>query len=270
MSLPPEKAYGILDRDAFSDPIDSAADQIRRLGYAIVSSGLSGAEIAEISARFDAARERYIAQHGADRLRAADEYNGIRLPMALDPAPFRKLALNAPVLALLGRLIHGQFILNQQNGVINPAGKGYNQGQWHRDLPYQHFLSSTPLAINALYCVDDFTIQNGSTWVLPATHKAAAFPDPGYIRNHALQVTAKAGDFIVLDCMLYHSGGQNGSDADRRAVNHVYTIPYLSQQIRIPGNVLEEGLDETARRILGFTNTTPLTVDEYLNRRAKA
>jgi ectoine hydroxylase-related dioxygenase (phytanoyl-CoA dioxygenase family) len=270
MSLPPEKAYGILDRDTFSDPIDSAADQIRRLGYAIVSAGFSPSEIAEISERFDATRVRYIAQHGEARLRAADEYNGIRLPMALDPAPFRKLALNANILSLLGQLIHGQFILNQQNGVINPAGKDYNQGQWHRDLPYQHFLSSTPLAINALYCVDDFTLENGSTWVLPATHKTAAFPDPAYLRHHALQVSVKAGEFIVLDCMLYHTGGQNRSGADRRAVNHVYTIPYFSQQIQMPGNVSEDGLDDTARRILGFNNTLPASVADYLDRRTKA
>lgn len=269
MPQPPENAYGLLVRDSHETEADAAADQIRRLGYAIVDAGFSADDVASISERFDLAREAYISTWGADRLRAADEHNGIRLPMAHDPATFRRLALNPRILAVLERLIHGQFILNQQNGVINPAKQGYNQGQWHRDLPYQHFLSSTPLAINALYCVDDFTEENGSTWVLPATHKAAAFPSADYVARHAVQVTAKAGQYIVLDCMIYHAGGFNGSDAHRRAVNHVYTIPYFAQQIRIPGNVDEAGLSDTERRILGFANTIPQSVEEYLDRRAR-
>lgn len=269
MPLPPEKAYGILLQDAHQSVTDADADQIRRLGYAVVDSGFSPDEIAWLSERFDTTRAAYVAQWGAARLREADEHNGIRLPMALEPDAFRKLALNPRILALLDQLIHGQFILNQQNGVINPANEGYNQGLWHRDLPYQHFLSSTPLAINALYCVDDFTLENGSTWVLPATHKTAAYPSADYIARHALQVTARAGQYVVLDCMLYHSGGFNGASADRRAVNHVYTIPYFAQQIRIPGNVSEAGLSDDERRILGFGNATPQGVGEYLERRMR-
>jgi hypothetical protein len=34
-------------------------------------------------------------------------------------------------------VIQGTFILNQQNGIINPAKEADNQAAWHRDLPYQ-------------------------------------------------------------------------------------------------------------------------------------
>lgn len=267
MPFPPEKAYGILRKDTHATATDVHADQIRRLGYAVVDSGFSADEIATISKRFEKTRNAYVEKWGSELLRAADEHNGIRLPMAIEPNTYRKLALNTLILGVVERLIDGQFILNQQNGVINPTNATYNQGQWHRDLPYQHFLSSTPLAINALYCVDDFTVENGSTWVLPATHKTSSYPSEDYVARHALQVTAKAGQYIVLDCMLYHSGGFNASAADRRAVNHVYTIPYMSQQIRIPGNVDEEGLTDAERRILGFSSVTPQSVGEYLDRR---
>jgi ectoine hydroxylase-related dioxygenase (phytanoyl-CoA dioxygenase family) len=265
----PEKSYGILLRDQPSGPVDSAADQIMRLGYAVVDPGFTEAEVTEIGTRFDVARAAYTELWGLERLRAADEHNGIRQPMAIDRDTFAKLALNPRILEVVGRLIQGQFILNQQNGVINPAGEGYNQGQWHRDLPYQHFISSTPLAINALYCVDDFTIQNGSTWVLPATHKSAAFPSADYLGHHAVQVEARAGHYILLDCMLYHSGGFNRSGRERRAVNHVYTIPYFSQQIRIPGNIPEDGLSAEDRRILGFGTIQPQSVEAYLESRQR-
>ncbi|MFX5510311.1 hypothetical protein ABTD49_20870, partial [Acinetobacter baumannii] len=82
-------------------------------------------------------------------------YQTIRAPLVHGSAVFRRLATNPVLMEVLQKLIVGKFILNQQNGVINPPGATYNQGAWHRDLPYQHYVSSTPLAVNALFCVDD-------------------------------------------------------------------------------------------------------------------
>ncbi|SDY41622.1 Phytanoyl-CoA dioxygenase (PhyH) [Jannaschia faecimaris] len=267
--IPANNAYGILHGDTWDDALLLAADQIRRLGYAIVDSGFSSTEITDIEQKFDMTRAEYTRTWGEDHLESMDEHNSMRLPMAVSPEPFRNLAFAPNILSVVGQLIDGQFILNQQNGVINPAGAAYNQGLWHRDLPYQHFVTNVPLAVNALYCVDDFTSENGGTWVIPASHKTPNYPSDAYVSAHALQVNAKAGQYIVLDCMAYHTGGFNRSTADRRAVNHVYTIPYFSQQIRIPGNVEESGLTPDQRRILGFDFPSPQSVDAYLSARAR-
>ena len=164
-------------------------------------------------------------------------------------------------------LIHGKFILNQQNGIINPPRADYNQGAWHRDFPYQHFVSSRPLAINALFCVDDFTIENGATYVLPASHKSGPFASKTFVERHAVQVVAKAGSFILLDCMLFHAGGFNQSSRPRRAVNHVYNIPYFKQQINIPLNLGAAGLSSQAKEVFGFTFQEPGSVADYLAQR---
>ncbi len=159
------------------------------------------------------------------------------------------------------------YILNQQNGVINPPQETYNQGAWHRDLPYQHFITSKPLAINALFCVDDFTFENGATFVLPASHKSENFPSSDYIQRNAIQVEAKAGSFIVLDCMLFHSGGFNKTCFERRAVNHVYNIPFFKQQINIPMNMEDTHLSAEERDILGFSYVEPGSISDYLSKR---
>ena len=39
----------------------------------------------------------------------------------------------------------------------------------------------------------------------------------------------------MLDTMLYHSGGVNRTGTARRAVNHLYSIPLIRQQIDLPG-----------------------------------
>jgi ectoine hydroxylase-related dioxygenase (phytanoyl-CoA dioxygenase family) len=84
------------------------------------------------------------------------------------------------------------------------------------------------------------------------------------IRREARQITAPAGRFIVLDCMAYHCGGVNRSQADRRAVNHVYTIAMLRQQIDLP-TALGEGFtaDPAMRQLLGFAHPQPRSVEDY-------
>ena len=130
-----------------------------------------------LSEAFERAQQRHVSENGgSEPLGAIDEHNTIRLPLAYEPM-FLELATNEKILDICARLIPGYVVLNQQNGVINPPHAArYNQGAWHRDLPYQHFISSRPLAINALFCLDPFTIENGATRVLPASHRQEAFP----------------------------------------------------------------------------------------------
>jgi ectoine hydroxylase-related dioxygenase (phytanoyl-CoA dioxygenase family) len=259
-------AYGVLIKHAVSDEVEKVVEQITNLGFAVVGSGYTDEAIALISTTFDRAHSEYVAHYGEDRLRRIDEYNGIRLPLTFDKS-FLNLLMNEVVLSVVAKLIQGKFILNQQNGIVNPPGQKYNQGAWHRDLPYQHFVSSRPIAINALYCVDEFTKENGATYVLPASHKQEAFPSDSFILNNQVQVVAPAGSFVVIDCMAFHRGGVNATVNRRRAVNHVYTIPHIRQQIDIPAVVDSENLDAPARDLLGCRDRLPRSVDDFLNSR---
>lgn len=265
----PDTNYGVLDQDQPASDLDEVAEQVRRLGYGILDSGISADELALMSEAFNRARAAYVQNWGESRLRTANEFHTIRAPLTQGDPVFLQLATNEKLMTVLGKLIVGKFILNQQNGVINPPGKIYNQGAWHRDLPYQHYISSSPLAINALYCVDDFTPQNGSTFVLPATHKTGNFPSDAYVKRNALQVGAKAGQYILLDCMLFHSGGFNRTDKERRAVNHVYTIPYFKQQINLPKLLADVNLTLGEKELLGFNFQEPTSIGQYLNNRVR-
>lgn len=266
---PPDKAYGVLHQDASLSEIEEAVEQVRRLGYAILDSGHGPKELEVISDAFDAARTRYVREWGEKRLRSLDEFHTIRALLTQGHPVFRRLAMNHHLMAALQQLIAGKFVLNQQNGIINPPGETYNQAAWHRDLPYQHYVSSTPLAINALYCVDDFTMENGSTFVLPASHKVPAFPTQKYIERNAVQVEARAGQYILLDCMMFHSGGRNKSARPRRAVNHVYNIPYFKQQINLSRNLDGKDMSEEEKSIMGFHYQEPVSVEAYLTSRAQ-
>lgn len=265
----PSKAYGVLKRSLAESDLDEIVEQVRNLGYAAFDARLSADELRSLSQAFQETRTRYIDTYGEKELRTVDEYWTVRAPLTLD-LEFLTLAINERLISAMRRLISGKFILNQQNSVINPPGESYNQAAWHRDLPYQHFVSSTPIAVNALFCLDEFTAQNGATFILPASHKSEAFPSPNYVKKNALQVEAPAGSFILLDCMAFHAGGFNRTQSARRAINQVYTVPFFKQQINIPANMKNnKDLSIEARDLLGFGYLEPQTIAEYIERRRR-
>ncbi len=264
MSTIPEKSYGILQQTACAGHLDEVVEQVTQLGYAVLDAGLSATEVQAVADEFARIHGVYTQKYGEAQLRAVNEHNTIRGMVTHGSEIILNLAMNANLMTVLKRLIPGKFILNQQNGIINPPKEGYNQGSWHRDIPYQHYVSSRPIAINALYCVDDFTLANGATFVLPATHLKEPYPSAQFIQRHAIQAEAKAGSFIVLDCMIYHAGGYNSTDKARRAINHVYNIPFFKQQINIPNSMPDMPLSAEAKELLGYTYAEPRSVDEYL------
>jgi len=260
----PSASYGILQQNLSDSATEVTAEQVRNLGYAILDSGYTEHELQSISEEFDRTHKNYVKMYGETKLRSINELNTIRSPLAHGGDAFLKLALNENLFSVLKKLILGKFILNQQNGIINPPQETYNQGAWHRDLPYQHFVSTKPLAINALFCVDDFTLENGATFVLPASHKSEAFPSANYVQRNGIQIEAKAGSFILLDCMVFHAGGFNKTQSVRRAVNHIFNIPYFKQQINIPINMKGINLSVEEKDILGFNQAEPISVTDYL------
>ena len=265
----PTKSYGVLERHSADSSIELAAEELKNLGFAVLDSGLDTIEVSNLSNLFDVTYKEYVEKFGAQKLRDLNEIHVMRAPMFHGDHSFIKLALNKNLIELIKLLIKGKFILNQQNGIINPPKEVYSQSKWHRDLPYQHFTSSRPLALNALFCIDDFNAENGATFVLPGSQKMELFPSEKFIMNNSVQLEAKAGSFIILDSMIYHAGGANNTTATRRGVNHVFTIPYFKQQINIPLNLSTHSLSEDERDVLGFNFMEPSSIEAFFDRRSK-
>jgi ectoine hydroxylase-related dioxygenase (phytanoyl-CoA dioxygenase family) len=185
--------------------------------------------------RLDQVYERQLSELGGEEaLARCSDLDVARAPLAYDPA-FVGIAANPNMLAVVRQMLGPSFILMQQNGLLTrPATDNY-QARWHRDLAYQHWTSTEPLAINALLALDDFTVESGATFVLPASHHRAEFPSDEYVRSHERPVTAPPGTFLVLDAMLFHRANRNVSSKPRRAVNHVIGRPFLGQQFDFAG-----------------------------------
>jgi len=226
--------YGIVERGTASSDVARIAERIRLAGYAVLPGGFSTDEIAGLGTHLEEVMARQIEEFGgAERMAAIGDTLTARCPLAYDEA-FLTLAAHAGVLALCRELLGEYVLLMQQNGVINPSGQRHTQLAYHRDLPYQHFVSSRPLAISALFCIDPFTTETGATTLIPGSHRMEQFPSDVVAAELDTSVSAEPGSFIVFDSMVFHRAGENRSGRPRRGVNHVYSTPIIAQQISLP------------------------------------
>ncbi len=261
-------AYGIVERGAASSDAARIAERIRLAGYAVVPDGFSSAEIADLGSRLDHVMARQVEEFGgADRLASIGDALTARCPLVYDEA-FLALAAHSALLAICRELLGDYVILMQQNGVINPSGQRHTQVAYHRDLPYQHFVSSRPLGVSALFCIDPFTTETGATTLIPGSHRMEQFPSDAVAAELDTSVSAEAGSFIVFDSMVFHRAGENRSGRPRRAVNQVFTTPIIAQQISLPdalnGRYAE---DPTLARLLGYEVAPARSVTAWRERR---
>lgn len=227
-------AYGVSQATICATELDCLVEEILRCGFVVTASGFSPAEIAAYRERLDAVYALQQEEVGGEaNLQRINDANVVRCLLAYDAA-FLAMAAAPILFQVAERILGNNFVLLMQNGVINPPSTRHFQTNWHRDLNYQHWVSTRPLALSALFCLDPFSEATGGTHVLPASHLKAEFPSETFVRRHEQVVVAEAGSVILFDAMLFHRAGQNTSNMVRRAVNHVLGVPILGQQISIP------------------------------------
>ena len=260
--------YGIVEQTADATAASQLAGRIRLVGHAVMPSGLSAASVAELGERLDRVMARQVEEFGgAERMAAIGDALTARCPLVYDDA-FLTLATHGDLLAVVRELLGSYVVLMQQNGVINPPKQAHTQLSYHRDLPYQHFVSSRPLAVSALFCIDPFRIETGATTVIPASHRMEAFPSPEVAAQLDQPVTSEPGSFIVFDSMLFHRAGANVSDRPRRAVNQVFSVPIIAQQVSLPDALEGRHADDPElARLLGYEVAPPRSVLAWRERR---
>ena len=129
-------------------------------------------------------------------------------------------------------------------------------------------MSSRPLAVSALFCIDPFTADTGATTLIPGSHRMEQFPSDSVAAELDTSVIADPGSFIVFDSMVFHRAGENRSGRPRRAVNHVFSTPIIAQQISLPDALNGRHADDPAlARLLGYGASPAPSVTAWRERR---
>jgi len=159
---------------------------------------------------------------------------------------------------------HGMSILNSFGGVINLPAKPSYVANIHRDVRFH--TNGFPLMLNLLIMLDDFTLQNGATYLLEGSHKIAAKPSEEAFFDKAERAVGKRGDMLLFDSNLWHAAGINTSAQKRRAITITLSKPFMKQQLDYPralGFEVVAKMSDELKQALGYFSRTPTSLQEW-------
>jgi ectoine hydroxylase-related dioxygenase (phytanoyl-CoA dioxygenase family) len=104
--------------------------------------------------------------------------------------------------------------------------------------------------------------------VIPGSHRVERFPSVEVAESLEVSVSAEPGSLVVFDSMLFHRAGNNRSGRIRRAVNNVFSVPIIAQQISLPLALNGRHSDDPAlSQLLGYDSAPAASVLEWRTRR---
>jgi Phytanoyl-CoA dioxygenase (PhyH) len=165
---------------------------------------------------------------------------------------------------LLDRYFQGPYILNTYGGVLNLPGGASYVGRVHRDQ--RTFSGGLHLMAQLLVMLDDFSEDNGATWLLTGSHRLREKPPDDRFFAAAVRAVGPAGSIVVFDSNLWHAAGVNRTDRARRALTLAFTRPFLKQQLDYPralGYDRADSFSPALRQLLGYNARVPASLDEW-------
>ena len=164
---------------------------------------------------------------------------------------------------ILERYFNAPYILNTYGGVINLPHKASYVANIHRDIRTFH---NVPMMMNMLVMLDDFTLENGATYLLSGSHMKDEKPSEDFFYKHAERATGNKQSILLFDSLLWHAAGINRTDKPRRALTLAFTRPFQKQQLDYPrllGYELIENFNENLKQVLGYNSRIPTNLHEW-------
>jgi ectoine hydroxylase-related dioxygenase (phytanoyl-CoA dioxygenase family) len=146
-----------------------------------------------------------------------------------------------------------------------PRGTNYSH-RIHVDCP--RMIKGHETSAGAMMLLDDFTPENGATWVLPGSQHQVDPPSADDFFANAKRVVATAGNVVYLNPRVWDTGGKNETDRWRHSITVDMCRPYMKQRLDIPKMMAASGVDltgvsEKALQKIGFYAQVPESLDEY-------
>jgi ectoine hydroxylase-related dioxygenase (phytanoyl-CoA dioxygenase family) len=234
---------------AASATVDDVCARLDRDGFAIIEGMLNPEELAATRADL----ERLVNTTPEGR----NDFEGFDTRRVY--APFAKTrVLDGPathplVLGVLDRVL-GRYQLSQP--VAISIGPGESAQNLHTDdtvypLPRPH----DEVVTNVMWAMNDFTLENGATHILPASHRAAPVPEDRFDYGKTIRAVMPAGSACIFVGSLFHAGGANHTKPRRLGVAMEYCATWLRPQenhyLGTPRSIVAT-LPERLQELLGY------------------
>lgn len=160
--------------------------------------------------------------------------------------------------------LEGNVILNSFGGVINKRAENVYLHKIHRDL--RTYSGDLSLLINMLVMLDDFTVDNGATYILSGSHLSPDQPTEADFYHHASRLVGKSGSIVLFDSNLWHATGENKTEHVRRALTLTFSRPFIKQQLDYPRTLGYDRMNDFSdemKQIIGYKARVPANLDEW-------
>jgi ectoine hydroxylase-related dioxygenase (phytanoyl-CoA dioxygenase family) len=155
-------------------------------------------------------------------------------------------------------------IINSFSALDNLPNQPNFSSVVHRDLRF--YSGKFPIMINCLLMVDDFTIENGGTYLLPYSHLDEKKPsDEEFFRN-AIQATGKKGDMLIFNSNVWHSSAPNKTQEHRRSIPITISKSFMKQLLDYPRAIGYDKMNQfdlELQQLLGYHSRVPASLDEW-------
>lgn len=157
---------------------------------------------------------------------------------------------------VLGPQTHDESYLVHSYGA-NVTRPGSAQQAIHRDRGGNVPLSAGPAQTRFIWCLDDFTEENGATRVVPGSHLDTE-PQSWAVQYESLAAEAPAGSVLIYTDLLLHGAGANTSRNTERAGAIVgYCPPWWKPMINFPlttNPAVMQDSSKILRQLMGYSS----------------
>jgi ectoine hydroxylase-related dioxygenase (phytanoyl-CoA dioxygenase family) len=221
-------------------------DAFGRDGFLVLPGLLTAEEAAAAYGAFDSLRARDVTGERG----SANERELVRDPRFL-------LVLEKPALLVTLRAIFGDDLQLLSYDSLETAPHAGSERDWHADFA---FCAPVTLCVNVGVYLLDMTDETGPLHVVPGSHRRGS-PPPEAMRHEPLEgerkVPLRAGDAVVFDAQLWHTGSRNRSDRPRRAVFAYFGRYWMKRmdayyRTPLPDDITSTDADPLMRQLFGL------------------
>lgn len=235
-------------------------DAFERVGYLIVRGALRDDHVADLEAVID-------TLHAARKLDSPRTYAGVmgrvqhKNSVGLDRAFVDLIDHPTTFPKVWGVLGWNIYVYNTHlmltppqpdNGARGPTGWHQDLGRTTVDMPEVELLPRLSLKVG-YFLTDLSRADMGNFWMIPGSHRRRSIgikPGAAGMVPGAEPICAEAGDAMIFDRRLWHSGSPNYSDRTRKMLFYGYAYRWIRPYDGLPqgGSVL--ATDDPIRRQL--------------------
>jgi ectoine hydroxylase-related dioxygenase (phytanoyl-CoA dioxygenase family) len=114
--------------------------------------------------------------------------------------------------------------------------------------------------------VDDFTKENGGTFLIPKSHLEEKKPTEQELFSRAIQAIGKRGDILIFNANVWHASAPNTTQDHRRAIPITISKSFMKQLLDYPRAIGYNRMDEfnnELQQLLGYHSRVPASLEEW-------